>query len=90
MGELLDYKSCKCRKRLIDKLVEEFDENIDGNEMLHKETLDVVPLDAILLNDYKKVCKSCTISKVLFAVFFITSIWIGSAFIYFNWYLKKE
>ena len=34
--------------------------------MLHNETLDVISL-----NDYKKVCNSCTIYTVLFAVFFI-------------------
>ena len=27
-GEYLDYENCKCRKRLIDKLIEECDENI--------------------------------------------------------------
>ena len=32
VGEYLEYK---CRKRLIDRLVEECSENIDGNEMLH-------------------------------------------------------
>ena len=34
IGEYLDYKYCKCKKRIIDKLVEECSENIDGNEML--------------------------------------------------------
>ena len=29
VGENLDYKNCKCRKKLIDKLVEEYSENID-------------------------------------------------------------
>ena len=28
VGEYLDYENCKCRKRLIDKLVDECDENI--------------------------------------------------------------
>ena len=28
--EYLDYANCKCRKELIDKLVEECNENIDG------------------------------------------------------------
>ena len=50
VGEYLDYESCKCRKRIIDKLVEECSENIDRNEMLYNETLDVIPL-----NVYKKV-----------------------------------
>ena len=28
-GEYLDYENCKCKKRLVDKLVEECNENID-------------------------------------------------------------
>ena len=31
VGEYLDYKNCKCRKRLTDKLLEECSENIDEN-----------------------------------------------------------
>ena len=29
--EYLDHKNCKCRKRIIDKSVEECSKNIDGN-----------------------------------------------------------
>ena len=76
IGEYLDYKSFKCRIKLFDKLDEECMENIDGNKMLHNETLDIIPL-----NDYKKVCNSCTIYIVLFAVFFITTICISSVFL---------
>ena len=32
IGEYLDYKNCKFRKKIIDILVEECSENIDGNE----------------------------------------------------------
>ena len=58
-GEYLHYKNCKCRNKLVDKLVEECIEIIDGNKMLHNETLDMIPL-----NDYKKVCNSCTIYTI--------------------------
>ena len=34
VGEYLGYKSCKCRKKIIDKLVEECCENINENETL--------------------------------------------------------
>ena len=34
VGEYGNYENCKCRKRLIDKLVEECSENIDENEMV--------------------------------------------------------
>ena len=90
IGEFLDYKSCSCRKRLIDKLVEECSKNIDENEMLYNETLNDILLDAILLNGYEKVCGSCTLYIVLFAVFLITSTVISSVFIYFYWCSKKN
>ena len=67
--EYLDYKNCKCRKRIIDKLVKECSENIYENE-----TLNVIPLDIIPLNIYKKVCSSCMEYIVLFVVFLIQSI----------------
>ena len=33
VGEYLDYANSKCKKRLIDKLVEEYSENIDEVKM---------------------------------------------------------
>ena len=80
LGKYLDYKNCKCRKRLIVKLVEECSENIDGNEMIYNATL----------NDYENVCGSCTVYIVLLAIFFIIHISISSVFIYFYWYVKKS
>ena len=69
VGKYLDYKNCKCRKRLIDKLVEECSENTDQNEMTH--------------NDYENICNSCTIYIVLFVITFLIIIGISSA-IYFH------
>ena len=85
VGEYLDYKSCKCRKRIIDKLVEECSENIDGNEMLYNKSLDVISL-----NVYKKVCSSYMVYSVSFVVFLITRICTCFVFIYFYWYLRKD
>ena len=45
-GEYLDSESCKCRKKLVDKLTEEFTENIDG-----------VKIDSE--NKHKNKCSSC-------------------------------
>ena len=75
IGEYLDYENCKCKKRIIDRLVEECRENIYKNEMLHNETLNAIPL-----NVYKKVCNSCTGYIVLFVIFLVK----------FHWYLKKD
>ena len=47
------------------------------------ETLDIIPLNAIQLNVYKKVCNSCMVYIVLFVVFLICMC-ICSVFIYFH------
>ena len=46
--EYSDYTSCKCRKILTYKLVEECSEDINGNENIYNATL----------NDYEKVYNS--------------------------------
>ena len=80
VGEYLGCKNCKCKKRLVDKLVEECSENIDENEMIYNSTL----------NDHEKICNSCTVYIVLLAIFFIIIVSISSIFICFHWYLKKR
>ena len=40
-------------------------------------------LNAILLNDYNKVCGSCTLYIVLFTVFLVTITVISTVFVYF-------
>ena len=75
-AEYLDYANCKCRKRLFNKLVEEWSENIDEKE-LHLNELIIVNS-----NDYKNVCGSCTIYTVLQVIFFIANISINSVFIF--------
>ena len=79
VGEYLDYVTCKCRKRLPGKLVEECSENTDEKNLHPHE-----------INDYEKICNSCSVSIVLLVTFIILSISISSAFIYFHWYLKKS
>ena len=39
IGEYIYYENCKCRKKLVDPLVEEFTENINETNLV-KETLD--------------------------------------------------
>ena len=51
IGQYLDNENCKYRK----KLVEEWNESIDRNEMIHNVTL----------NNYEKVSNSCAIYMVL-------------------------
>ena len=56
VGEYLDYENCKCRKRLVDKLVEECSENIEGNGMIN--------------NNYENVCSFSTVYILLFVIAF--------------------
>ena len=85
-----------CRNKIIDKLIEECSENIDGNKMLYSETLNASPLDAISLNTIPlnalslnaKACNSCTIYIGLFVIFFITS--YALAVLLFIFALKKR
>ena len=62
--EYLDYENFKCRRKIVGELVEECNKNIDQIAMIYNKTL-----NAISLNDYKKVCGSCTLYTVLFVVF---------------------
>ena len=72
IGENLDYEKCKCRKKLVDKLVEEC-----------TETNDEVKLAKITLaeNENKHKCSSCTLYIVLFSIIFTINIGIGTYFV---------
>ena len=79
IGQYLDYKICVCRKSLVDKLVEECINVIDG-DTIYNETLRIDPND----------CPSRTPYVVLFIVFLSISIIVSSTFIYFHWYKNKR
>ena len=81
IGEYLDYENCKCRKKLVDKLVDECTEIVEEVK-LAKITL------AENENSYK--CSSCTVYIVLFSISFTTNIGgIGAYFICFRGYLTR-
>ena len=72
IGEYLDYSSCKCRKKLIDPLVEECTENINETKLI-KVTVE---------NENKDSCPSYVVYKVLFIIFFMINIVIIIYFVY--------
>ena len=78
IGEYLDYKNCKCRKKIIDTLVEECSENIDGNETL-----------GIISSSDNKTSDSCIVYIILFSVFLIINISM-TIYVYFFLYLKNK
>ena len=76
IGEYLDYSNCKCRKRLVDKLVEECIKSIDEVEITE-------------ITHAENKCRSCTLHIVLFSVVFTINLGIATYFVYSCWYLKK-
>ena len=68
-SEYLDYKNCKCKKRLVDKLVEECTKNIEETRLVEITSSK---------NENKHKCSSCKLYIVLFSIFFTINIGIGS------------
>ena len=77
----LDYENCKFRKKLVDKLVEEW-----------TDTAEEAKLAKITLaeNENKYKCSSCTLYIVLFSIIFTIDVGIGAYFLYSHWQLKKD
>ena len=78
VGEYLDYENCKCRKKLVDKLIEECTENVEE-----------VKIAKITLaeEENKHKYSSCTLYIVLFSVIFTVNVGICNYFLSFHWYL---
>ena len=75
VGEYLDYKNCKYRKKLVDKLVDECTENIDEVKIASE-------------NEHK--CNACMLYIVLFSIILTLNVGIVSYFVYSHWCLKEE
>ena len=71
VGEYLDYEKCKCRKRLVDKLVDECTEIIDE--------------EVKILDKNENKCSSCVLYIVLFSIFFTINVGIAAYFIYYKY-----
>ena len=76
ISECLDYKNCKCKKRLVDKLVGECTENINETRL--------VEINSTECNSFEIKCKhnSCTLNIVLFSILFTINVGIGAYFAY--------
>ena len=69
VGGYLDYKNCKCRKKLVYKLVEECNEIIEEVKIVSKN---------------KNKCSSCILYIVLFSIFFTINAGIATYFVYYK------
>ena len=65
-GEYLDYENCKCKKRLVDKLVEECNEIVE---------------EAKIVGENKNECSFCVLYIVLFSIIFTISVRIAPYFV---------
>ena len=74
VGEYLDYENCKCRKRLVDKLVEEYNESINEAK-----------LTEIDLFEHKNEC-ACYYTVFIVLIVIVLTIWIGVStyFVYYK------
>ena len=81
VGEYLDYENCKCRKKLVDKLVDEC-----------TETVEEVNLAKIILakNESENKYSSCIVYIVLMMIVFTNFTGINTYFVYYNWSLMKN
>ena len=80
IGEYLDNKNCKCRKKLVDPLAEECTETIKEIKLTNVTKNE---------NSYYK-CSSCKVHIVIMIVVFIIFTGITIYFIYYNWSFIKN
>ena len=68
-------KSCKCRKKLVDKVVEECTQTVKEVKLAKITSAE---------NENKHKCSSYTLFIVLFSIVFTINVGIGSCFLYFH------
>ena len=71
LDEYLDYKNCKCKKKLIDKLVDECTETTEETSL-------------VKINSTKCKHNSCMLYIVLFSIFFTIKVGIAAYFVYYK------
>ena len=78
-SEYLDYENCKCRKKLVDKLIDEC-----------TETTEEAKLAKITFAENENKYSSYTVSIILMIVVFTSFTGITIYFVYSNWSLIKN
>ena len=79
--QYLDYENCKCRKKLVDKLVDECTETVEEVKLAK-----ITPAE----NESESKYSYCTTYIVLMIVVFTIITRITIYFIYYNWSLIKN
>ena len=82
IGEYLDYENCKCKKRLVDKLVDECNETVKEVKLAN-----IIFAENENENSYK--CTPCIVYIALLLIFFTINVIGIVTYVYSQWYLKK-
>ena len=91
IGKYLDYENCKWKKRLVDKLVEQCTETIEEVKLAKITWMKLHPTELhSAKSENKHKCSSCRLCIVLFSILFTINVGIGTHFVYFHRYLKKD
>ena len=69
-SEYLNYKNYKCRKRLVNKLIDKCTETI---------------AQVRIVSESKIKCNSCILYIALFSIFFTINVGIGAYFVYYKY-----
>ena len=83
-SEYLDHENCKCRKKLVDKLIDECTETIEDVKLANITTVELHSFE----NENKD--SSCKVYIVLMIVVFTIFTGITIYFVYYNWSLIKN
>ena len=81
IGEYLDYENCKCRKKLVDNLIDECTGTIDETKLVNITFAE---------NENNYECGSCMVYIVLMIVVIVISTGIAVYLVYYNWSLIKN
>ena len=76
IGKYFDHENCKCRKRLIDKFVDECNETVDEKVKI--------------LDNNENKGNSCILYIVQFSIFFTINIGIATYFVYYKYVNRNK
>ena len=74
VGEYLDHENCKCRNRLVNKLADECDENID---------------EVKIVSENKNKRNYCILYIALYWIFFTINVGVAAYFVYYK-YMNRD
>ena len=81
VGEYLNYENCRCRKKIVDKLVEECNETVDKVKLSKITSAE---------DENKHKCSSCTLYIVLFWIIFTINVGTGTCFVYYKYMNRNK